>query len=152
MHQTDTQSGCVKRPDNSYQGALTYFLSSLPVQAYPLRFRLLISAISVLSKGRAVMVDYNKVCQLIGGERKIRDLGFMSYQQLVETACAEGHTNHGNFNAWRWVRLCKPLVSVPRGFRMIHPTQMPRTEANLHFLLSVNHELTPNGFVASREL
>jgi hypothetical protein len=98
------------------------------------------------------MVDYNKVCQLIGGERKIRDLGFMSYQQLVETACAEGHADQGNYGAWKWVGLRKPLVSVPRSFRMIHPTQMPRTKTTLHFLLSVNHELTPNGFVASREL
>jgi hypothetical protein len=96
------------------------------------------------------MVDYNKVCQLIGGERKVRDLGFMSYQQLVEAACAEGHTEQGDFNAWKWVRLRKALVSAPHNFRMKHPTKMPRTETTLHFLLSVNHELTTSGFVASR--
>lgn len=112
-------------------------LSTSPVQSYPLRFRLLISAISVLSKGRDVMVDYDKVCQLLGGEHEIRNLCFMSYQQLVETACAEGHVDQGKLNVWKWIKLRKALVSV---FSVLALSdQMPGIETTLYLLLSLNH-------------
>jgi hypothetical protein len=79
------------------------------------------------------MVDYDRVCQLLGSEHKIRDLGFMSYQQLVEIACTEGHVYQGKINVWKWIRLRKALVSVLSGFCIISD-QIPGIATTLYFL------------------
>ena len=71
------------------------------------------------------MVDYDKVCQLLEGEYEIRDLGFMSYQQLVESACAEGVVDQGKLDVWKWIRLRKALVSILNVFAL-YPIKMPR--------------------------